>query len=107
MTFEYIMTKIHQTKSIQKISYALDQCPEQSLSSALKINNVQPQLLQFLLLTDNDLLWSVLETTDHMLELGTSICFNKSIDQNSSRDVNLSGFRQVLYDPAAFLISYS
>ena len=96
-----------QSKSIQNINYALDQCPEQSLSSALKINNVQPQLLQFLLLTDNDLLWSVLETTDHMLELGTSICFNKSIDQNSSRDVNLSGFRQVLYDPAAFLISYS
>jgi len=42
-----------QSKSIQNINYALDQCPEQSLNSALKINNMQLQLLLFLLLTDN------------------------------------------------------
>ncbi|OEL38358.1 hypothetical protein BAE44_0000622 [Dichanthelium oligosanthes] len=51
------------------------------------------------------LLRNIMGTTDHVLELGITICFNKSCDKDSStemRDGNLSGFRQELEDPTAF-----
>jgi len=54
-----------QSKSIQNINYALDQCPEQSLNSALKINNVQLQPLQLIRLAQDSPLMEDLETSDH------------------------------------------
>ncbi|GJM94728.1 hypothetical protein PR202_ga11401 [Eleusine coracana subsp. coracana] len=78
-------------KSVQKRDSALDHSPEQSFNSALKLNDVQLQHLQ-LLLAHNSFLLKCLGTTDHLLELGIVICFNRrsNVDLSINSAISLA-----------------
>ncbi|RLN08495.1 hypothetical protein C2845_PM11G14690 [Panicum miliaceum] len=97
-----------QTEGIKERNSALDQSPEQSLNSALKINNDQLHLLQLLLLACYLSFVESLGDKGPFARAWRCNLLGQEIRQGFKHgDSNLSGFSQLLDHHAAVLVNCS
>lgn len=79
-----------QAKNVQKRNSALDQCMEQRLNSILKLNNVEFQLLQLLILATTLVFWIVLQIRNYLVELVITISLDRRCNEDSSIEEAIS-----------------